>query len=307
MLCSGRLDPSEVTDDLGISQRFGAGYYRVQARGLAGRILGAPYHVGIPDEEGKVPVTSGDDEAPAVAASDGGGGALMPLMMEWMKLQQKQFSDEISRAREDARDNLAAFANINEQTIKTLSLVNAPAPSHGADTRFEALSSRLDKLVEENTALRIELVKASVRRDKGSGEDDFWREAVGAALPKILDVMSQPRARRVSDQVQQQQQRARARTAVPRESRYDSRSDQPAEEPAGDAVAGEVIDAPEELSDAEKARRVAVLGFDLPPVEEVRAAVAAGPLSPKHIELFTVLRDAGLLSKPYRDALVSAL
>lgn len=146
-----------------------------------------------------------------------------------------------------------------------------------------------------------------MRRDKGSGEDDFWREAVGAALPKILDVMSQPRARRVSDQVQQQQQRARARTAVPRESRYDSRSDQPAEEPAGDAVAGEVIDAPEELSDAEKARRVAVLGFDLPPVEEVRAAVAAGPLSPKHIELFTVLRDAGLLSKPYRDALVSAL
>lgn len=307
MLCSGRLDPSEVTDDLGISQRFGAGYYRVQARGLGGRILGAPYHVGIPDEEGKVPVTSGDDDAPAVAAGDGGGSALVPVMLEWMKLQQAQFSAEISRAREDARDNLAAFASINEQTIKTLSMVNAPPSSPVVDTRFEALSSRLDKLTEENTALRIELVKASVRKDKGSSDDEFWRDTAGAVIPKLLEVMSQPRRHRVVEQVQQQQQRARARTAAPRESRYDSRAEQPAEEPAGDAVAGEVVDAPEELSDEEKARRVAVLGFTLPPIEEVRQAVGAGPLSPKHAELFRVLRDAGLLSQPYRDALVSAL
>jgi len=303
MLCSGRLDPSEVTDDLGISQRFGAGYYRVQARGLGGRILGAPYHVGIPDEEGKVPVPSGEDDAPAVAAGDG-GVSLVPHLMEWMKLQQAQFSAEIARAREDARDNLAAFANINEQTIKTLSLVNAPPSAPVVDTRFEALSSRLDKLVEENTALRIELVKASVRKDKGSSDDEFWRDTAGAVIPKLLEVMSAPRRHRVVEQVAQQQQRARARTAATRESRGESRE---AVADEGDAVSGEVVSAPEELSDDEKARRVAVLGFELPPVEEVRAAVAAGPLSPKHRELFTVLRDAGLLSQPYRDALVSAL
>lgn len=313
-LCSGRLAPIELVDDLGIAERYGAGYYQVTARGAGGRILGAPYRVGIPDEEGKVPVPS-DDDAASMAASGGGADSLAPLLMDWLKVQQAQFRGELERVRADNAANMEVFAKINTATIESLTATRAGGGSDALEARFDSLAKSLEKVRDENSNLRVELVKAQSKRPKDGDDGEMVGAVLREAGPKLLEFFMDRRASPVRARTVVERVRA---SGAPRGGAPSSgaprggaaSSDAPSSDaPSSDEDAGEVvvIEAREELSAEEITRRVRVLGWELPALEEVRKSVAEGSLSIKEVEWFRVLRDAGLLPSDYRAALVSAI
>ena len=306
-LVSGKVVPSDLVDDVGIAERWGAGYYRVQARGAGGRIIGAAYHVGIPNTEGVVPVLSDDGGAEGLQASSASGDAnVNQLLLDFMKLQQAQFSAEIRRVQEANEANLEAFAKINQATIESLGGVRERTQD---DSRINTILEKLDKVSEANTRLQIEA--AELRAKRRAGDDDVWPDILKAVVPKVMELASRPRAAprgaQVVEQVRQVQRRGAARPveAPPVEAPPEA---PPVEAPPeAPPVEGEVVEAPPALTDAERVERLKVLGWELPPLERVVEYVEARAISPEQLKWFRVLRDADLLPSAYRRALVSAL
>lgn len=309
VLRSLRVVPLELLDDVQLLERFGPGRWRVDGRQEGGRLCGASHFANFPDETQNVPCPSINGEEPTETKGD--SSAVMVRFMEAMLARSREENDRI---RADNQANLDAFAKIT-QTVLAARGDSAPRAdnSHFFFEKISSVEKRYDDLLRENMKLQVEHAKVSARK-----ESSFETEIVSAALPKLFDLLSAKREGRGSVQDRMRAEalprsagRAAAAAAPPAAPEAPAPSAAPpAASPVASNAGGDPASrgAAPSLSEEERALRLGLLGWDLPPLEVIRARLESGEgLGVQGKARLAMLRDLGLLPAEYLEAVVSQL
>jgi hypothetical protein len=309
VLRSLRVVPLELLDDVQLLERFGPGRWRVDGRQEGGRLCGASHFANFPDDSQNVPCPSISGEEPSESKSDQSA-----IMFKFMESMMQRTREENDRIRADNQANLDAFAKIT-QTV--LAARGEPAPREdNSRFFFEKISSvekRYDDLLKENIKLQVESAKVSAKKDSS-----FESEVVAAALPKLFDLLGSKRERSERASVQERMRvealpRAAARAPVAAAPPAAAEAAPPPAAPpaappaprdAGDNAAPPRTAAP--LSEEERAMRLGLLGWELPPLEVIRERLDKGEgLGVQGRTRLAMLRDLGLLPPEYLETVVS--
>lgn len=310
VLRSLRVVPLELLDDVQLLERFGPGRWRVDGRQEGGRLCGASHFANFPDDSQNVPCPSISGEEPTETKSDQSA-----IMLKFMESMMQRTREENDRIRADNQANLDAFAKIT-QTV--LAARGEPAPrADNSQFFFDKISSvekRYDDLLRENMKLQVEHAKVSAKK-----ESSFESEVVSVALPKLFDLLSSRRDEKRATVQERMRVEALPRAAA----RAPAAAAPPAaaEAPAPPAAPPAASPAPRDaggaaapraaapsLSEEERAMRLGLLGWDLPPLEVIRARLESGEgLGVQGKARLAMLRDLGLLPAEYLEVIVSHL
>lgn len=292
VLRSSRVIPTEVLDEVAMKERYGAGYFKVEGRQDGAKIAGSPKYVSVPDDaDGSIPIPSIDDGTGS--DDEVGGSSAEKMMFEFMKFQLKRSDDEHAR-------NLKAQSDLFDGVVKALTTTRNAGGGEESYFAKEVRSLResYDRLREDNTKLLITKVKL----EHDAEDDGIGKIVAKESVPRILNILEKGLER--AERKASAPERRSISGGVPAEVKAATRqapAEKAAEEPAHK---GEVVDLP----DQEIIESLSALGWNLPPIEEVREAakgVAEGKdtFNAKQLALFRRLKRHNLLPRAHREVM----